>query len=165
MAKRIVVNLWREVVVAFDGDTPIYTFDCVSGDQNHQTEEAEENIAGIGTVGLISGDVVKHKIIRKERWCYSHKYEAQMNYAMFFTSDGKAIHQGTAVGLLSYLKYMDIGNVGSHGCVRLSEDHAAQLYTWAPIGTRVIVVGHSCNHSPSSSDVEAARTEAGVPSL
>jgi lipoprotein-anchoring transpeptidase ErfK/SrfK len=62
-----------------------------------------------------------------------------MNYAMFFTTTGEAIHQGFAVTLLSYLKYFGIDSIGSHGCVRLSEDDAATLYAWTPYGTQVHV--------------------------
>ena len=165
MAKRIVVNLWRQVLVAFDGDNTVYTFDCVSGDRNHPTEEVEESVSGVGTVNTIIGDVVKHRVLRKVRDCYSQKYDAEMPYALFFTHDGKAIHQGFAVGLLSLLKTAQIGNIGSHGCVRIADDNAAQLFTWTPVGTEVVIVGHACNSSPSSSDVEHARQQAGVPSL
>jgi L,D-transpeptidase catalytic domain len=123
MAKRIVVDLWREVLTAYDGDTTTYTFDCVSGDLNHPTEEVEEQVPGIGTVCSISGDWVKHKILSKVRHAVSAKYgNVPMPYAMFFTADGKAIHSGVAVGLLSFLQWANVGSVGSHGCVRLDSD-------------------------------------------
>jgi len=62
-----------------------------------------------------------------------------MNYAMFFTIDGKAIHQSNAVGVTSILKDWGINDLGSHGCVRLAEDNAAKLFQWAPIGTPVFI--------------------------
>ena len=62
-----------------------------------------------------------------------------MNYAMFFTHSGEAIHQGFLVGPLSYLKSWGINGIGSHGCVRLTEDDAASLYSWTPSGTPVWV--------------------------
>jgi len=43
---------------------------------------------------------------------------------MFFTTDGKAIHQSNAVALTSILKDFGLNSLGSHGCVRLSEDNA-----------------------------------------
>jgi hypothetical protein len=166
MAKRIVVNLWREVLIAFDGDRTIFTFDCVSGDREHPTEDVEVNVPGHGIMHVIDGNVVRHQVLRKVRNAVSRTYNnTPMPYALFFTHDGKAIHQGYVVGFSSFLQWADIGNFGSHGCVRLSDDHAAQLYTWTPIGTEVIIVGHACNHSPISTDVERARAEAGVPNL
>jgi hypothetical protein len=98
------VDLSRQILTTFDGDTTVYLFDCVTGDAAHPTEEVEKNVPGKGIVKSISGDEARRQIIRKQHPCYSHKYGAQMDYAMFFTSDGKAIHQGFAVGPLSYLK-------------------------------------------------------------
>jgi lipoprotein-anchoring transpeptidase ErfK/SrfK len=121
MSKRIDVNLTRQVLIAYDGSTEVYTFDCVSGDDVHPTP-----------TGYFS-------IIRKRHPYTSHKYHVPMNYAMFFTKAGEAIHQGFAVGLLSYLKYFGIDSIGSHGCVRLAEDDASTLYQWAPLGTQVHV--------------------------
>lgn len=143
MGKRIEINLNSQVLTAYEGDATVYTFDCVSGDSDHPTEEVEKNVPGKGVVKTISGDVVTHKVLRKVHPCYSQKYEAHMNYALFFTSDGKAIHQGVAVGLLSYLKAWTFADpfIGSHGCVRLSEDHARTLFSWAPVGTTVVIRG------------------------
>lgn len=145
MGKRIEVNLARQVLTAFDGDTTVFVFDCVSGDYAHPTEEVEKNVKGKGIVKSISGNEIRHRVTRKQNPCYSAKYHAQMNYAMFFTSDGKAIHQGFAVMPLSYLKVLEIYGplIGSHGCVRLAEDNARKLYDWTPVGTEVIIRGHA----------------------
>lgn len=62
-----------------------------------------------------------------------------MNYAMFFTVDGKAIHQSNAVGITSILKDWGVNQLGSHGCVRLSEDNARTLFDWAPMNTTVFI--------------------------
>jgi len=174
MGKRILINLWRQVLIAFEGNGTIYTFDCVSGDARHPTEEVEEFVPGKGIVKHISGNVVKHKVIRKQHPCHSTKYNAQMNYALFFTNDGKAIHQGEVVEPLSYLKtgfglLAGVGGalgpiIGSHGCVRLSKDNAEKLYTWASIGTSVIIVGHANEFWNSLGD-KATLEDAGVPHL
>ena len=37
MSKRIEVNLSRQVLLAFDGATQDFCFDCVSGDDSHPT--------------------------------------------------------------------------------------------------------------------------------
>ena len=65
-----------------------------------------------------------------------------MNYAMFFTADGKAIHQyhgALPVSTVRFLKSKVSDYLGSHGCVRLAEDDAKALFEWAPIGTVVEV--------------------------
>lgn len=64
-----------------------------------------------------------------------------MNYAMFFTRTGEAIHQYHGPAPWFFLKtgrsITDL--VGSHGCVRLQEEDAQKLYKWASVGTRVEV--------------------------
>jgi len=97
-------------------------FDCVTGDEDHPP------------------DVGRFQIFRKEKKCFSKKYNSQMDYAMFFTADGKAIHMAHVVGLCSYLKYFGIESIGSHGCVRLDEKDAKWLFIWAPLHTPVHVL-------------------------
>jgi L,D-transpeptidase catalytic domain len=61
---------------------------------------------------------------------------------MFFTHDGKAIHQyhGPApFWLVRGLKQDASDWFGSHGCVRLTEEDASTLYKWAPMHTRIII--------------------------
>ena len=58
---------------------------------------------------------------------------------MFFTTTGEAIHQSHLVGPLSYLKYLGVSSIGSHGCVRLAEEDASALFGWAIVGTPVWV--------------------------
>ncbi len=60
-----------------------------------------------------------------------------MNYAMFFSRDGKAIHEAIGVGVTSYLRFLGVTSLGSHGCVRLSSEHAATMFAWTPVGTKV----------------------------
>jgi lipoprotein-anchoring transpeptidase ErfK/SrfK len=119
--KKIEVDLDRQVLLAFDGSAKIYEFDCVSGDEDHPTP------------------VGRFRVNRKVHPYTSKKYHVAMNYAMFFTHSGEAIHQGFLVGPLSYLKSWGINGIGSHGCVRLAEDEAAALYSWTPIETPVWV--------------------------
>jgi lipoprotein-anchoring transpeptidase ErfK/SrfK len=82
------------------------------------------------------------RIFRKNHPYRSRTYNTQMDYAMFFTNDGKALHQYHGVMPLSIVRVAR-GNVsdwfGSHGCVRLSESDAKALYGWTPLGTTVIV--------------------------
>ena len=122
--KRIVVHLESQTVEVFDGGTRVYNFDCVTGDESHPTEP--------GT----------YKVFKKLHPHRSAKYNAQMNYALFFSADGKALHQYHGLLPLSTVRFMK-SNVsdllGSHGCVRLTEDDAKALYSWTPIGTVVEV--------------------------
>jgi L,D-transpeptidase catalytic domain len=79
---------------------------------------------------------------RKEHPYRSKKYDVDMNFAMFFTSDGKAIHQYHGFAGLDAVRFMR-HNVtdwfGSHGCVRLEESNARSLYNWASLGTQIHV--------------------------
>lgn len=121
MAKRIEVNLNRQVLLAFNGGTQVFVFDCVSGDDAHPTPPGH------------------WRVLRKHRFYVSHTYHVRMDYAMFFTTTGEAIHQSHVVGPLSYLKYLGVDSIGSHGCVRLAEEDAAALFAWTPMGTPVWV--------------------------
>ena len=119
--KSITVALGRQKLFAYEDGQVRFEFDCVSGDISHPTEP-----------GLF-------RITRKARFYTSQTYKVPMNYAMFFTNDGKAIHESHVVGPLSLLKSLGIDSVGSHGCVRLAHEDAVELFDWAPIGTPVRV--------------------------
>jgi lipoprotein-anchoring transpeptidase ErfK/SrfK len=79
--------------------------------------------------------------MRKHAKYRSHTYNVPMNYAMFFTLDGKALHQyhGPGFGVVRAFKTSVSDWFGSHGCVRLREEDARTLFDWAPIGTTVNV--------------------------
>jgi lipoprotein-anchoring transpeptidase ErfK/SrfK len=121
MAKRIEVLLGRQVLIAYEKEKKAFEFDCATGDRDHPT-----------TMG-------HYFIIRKYRMYRSHKYNVPMDFAMFFTHDGKAIHKSHAVGPISCLKYAGFDSFGSHGCVRLADSDARALFEWAPVGTPVYV--------------------------
>lgn len=73
---------------------------------------------------------------------FSDEYDqAPMPYAIFF-SRGLAIH-GTYQG--------GIGRPASHGCVRLSVDHARQLFDWVEKeGASIDIAGSGSGFSPGS---------------
>ena len=119
MPKHIKVLLDRQVLIAYDADKEVFCFDCASGDRSHPTPPGQ------------------YQILRKHPIYRSKKYDVQMDYAMFFSRDGKAIHKSHAVGPISYLKYFNFHWFGSHGCVRLAEGDAKTLFEWTPVGTRV----------------------------
>ena len=119
MTKSIVVDLDRQVLVALDDTRHVYEFDCASGDSSHPTP------------------VGRWKILRKHMKYTSHTYKVPMNFAMFFTTTGEAIHESHAVAVTSFAKYFGINALGSHGCVRLSSSDAAKLFNWTPLHTPV----------------------------
>jgi hypothetical protein len=123
--KRIVVDLSSQRVEAFDGAARVFRFDCVTGDSEHPTDRGA------------------FRIREKYPSYRSRAYNVQMDYAMFFTEDGKALHQYHGPMPLSLVR-MARNTVsdwfGSHGCVRLAEADAKQLFDWAPRGTVVQVL-------------------------
>lgn len=86
--KMILVDLDDQNLFAYDGTRLAHEFYCASGSHGHPT--------------ALWPSV--HRTFRKHREYRSKAYNAQMNYAMFFTVDGKAIHQSNGVGITSILK-------------------------------------------------------------
>ena len=122
--KRIIVDLQAQTLTATEAGATIFKFDCVTGDSSHPT-----------TPGIFH-------IFRKRKVHRSSMYNVQMNYAMFFTQDGKAIHQyhgAVPLSVVRTLKSQVSDWLGSHGCVRLTEADAAALFEWAPLSTAVEV--------------------------
>ncbi len=121
--KIIKVSLTQQIVETYEGSKKVARFECVTGDKDHPTDRGA------------------FKILRKVHPYRSRSYDVQMNYAMFFTTDGKALHQYHGPFPLSTVrKARDVSEwFGSHGCVRLAEDDAKALYQWAAVGTTVIV--------------------------
>jgi len=122
--KIIKIDLKQQIVETWLGDKPVHRFDCLSGDKEHPTDP--------GTF----------TIFRKHHPYRSQAYGTQMDYAMFFTYDGKALHQyhgSTPLAILRVLRRLIGRRYGSRGCVRLREDDAKALFEWAPIGTIVHV--------------------------
>jgi lipoprotein-anchoring transpeptidase ErfK/SrfK len=119
----IEVDLATQTLKALDGPTVVYNFECITGDEDHPTDKGN------------------FQIFAKDEKHVSHKYHVKMYYAMFFTHDGKAIHQyhGPAFSLVRSLKKNTSDWFGSHGCVRLTEEDARALYKWAAINTKVTV--------------------------
>ena len=123
MAKSILVDLRTQTVVANDGTAIFHTCDCVSGDSDHPTPRGHFTIE------------------RKHHPYVSHTYRVPMNYALFFTNSGVALHQyhGPAPWWLLRAARAVTKAVGSHGCVRLEEEDARKLFDWATLGTVVEV--------------------------
>lgn len=122
--KRIAVYLSAQQLEVVENGCSNGSFPCVTGDYEFPTERGE------------------FRVLSKQHPYRSKKYDVQMNYAMFFTSDGKAIHQYHGLSPLWLVRWMkqDLTDwFGSHGCVRLEEQDAKALYEWVAVGTRVTV--------------------------
>jgi hypothetical protein len=123
-AKQIIVDLASQTLEAVEAGKRVFFFDCVTGDSTHPTDK--------GTF----------RVLRKHHPHTSSTYHVRMDYAMFFTTDGKAVHQYHGMVPLSVvrtLKSKVSDYMGSHGCVRLTEENARALYEWTPVGTQVRV--------------------------
>src|SRR5262249_51066163 len=82
---------------------------------------------------------------------YSQEWDnAPMPHAIFFDLDGHAIH--------GFFDVKHLGSAVSHGCVRLSPDHAATLYSLIKAQgmseTKVVVAGHT----PGGDNAPVARS-------
>ncbi|MDI6777762.1 MAG: L,D-transpeptidase [Patescibacteria group bacterium] len=79
------------------------------------------------------------KVLGKRGRAWSNKYKLYMPYFMQFTGVGHGIHElpewpgGYKEGAAH------LGTPVSHGCVRLGVGPAASIYSWAEIGTPVVV--------------------------
>lgn len=122
-AKKIVILLDEMELDAFEDGKLVFSFDTVPGDKDHPTPK-----------GCFF-------INRKHEKYTSKKYKVPMNFAMFFTNTGEAIHQYHGVLSVSTLKSLKSASdwFGSHGCARLDESNAKKLFEWAPVGTPVHV--------------------------
>ena len=125
--KEIHIYIERQILIAHENGEEVYNFDIVIG------REGKETTAGT------------FEIFRKHEKYTSQAYGAEMPYAMFFTTDGKAIHGTQMATLRSYLQTYISEGVGSHGCVGLTDDNALALFEWAPMGTPVIVISEEDN--------------------
>jgi len=107
---------------AWEGNVLVYEFDMVSGRPGKETHPGVFHIS------------------RKYEDYTSKKYGSPMPYTMFFTLDGKAIHATKWATLRSYLHAYITESVGSHGCVGLTQEDAEEIFAWAPMHTRVVVL-------------------------
>lgn len=121
--KQIIVELDDQDLFAYEGSKQKFELHSTSGDKEHPTSTKPQLF----------------HIFRKHKKYTSRTYNAKMDYAMFFTYDGKAIHQAYGVWVTSILKDLGADYFGSHGCVRLSESSAKELFEWTPMNTPVFI--------------------------
>lgn len=125
-AKLIEVDLSNQSMRALEGGQVAFAFDCVTGAKDHPTEPGH------------------FRIISKSDKHVSRTYGVPMHWALFFTTDGKAFHQYHGLlplGTVRMFKEQVTDYVGSHGCVRLTEENAKALFHWADQRTHVVISG------------------------
>jgi L,D-transpeptidase catalytic domain len=124
LRKRILVSLDAQMLWAVQDGRVKFEFPCATGDSSHPTDK-----------GIFP-------IFRKRETHVSSTYNVPMNYAMFFTQDGKAVHQYHGMLGLTAVRFMKTtvsDMFGSHGCVRLEQQNANSLFNWTPLHTEVHV--------------------------
>ena len=99
-------------------------------------------LVSTGTVALPT-PLGAFKIMSKSELAYSRAYSLYMPNFMQFTPQGAGIHGlpfwKYANGKIVYEGANHLGKRVSHGCVRLSLDAAQKVFSWADVGTAVII--------------------------
>ena len=109
--KLIVVTLDRQLLAYYENGKLISCYPISSGKKGRSTPVGE------------------FKIVNKTPNGFSKKYKSPMPWTMAL-NELYAVHAGELPG------YPD-----SHGCIRLSNENAQELYNWAEIGTKVLIIG------------------------
>lgn len=116
--KWVDVNLTTQTMVAYEGQTPVYSSRVSSGVWDHPTV--------IGTYRIY----VKYVSTRMTGGVGAEHYDIpNVPYTMYFYS-GYALHG-------AYWHH-NFGQPMSHGCVNLPVDVSKWMFEWAPIGTMVV---------------------------
>lgn len=116
--KWVDVNLSTQTMVAYEGQTPVYTARVSSGVYKHPTVVGTYRVyAKYRTTRMQGGEGVEHYDI------------PNVPYTLYFYS-GYALHGA--------FWHNNFGHPMSHGCVNLSVNDSKWMYDWAPIGTMVV---------------------------
>jgi LysM repeat protein len=116
--KWIDVNLSTQTLVAYAGDTPVFTTLVSTGVPAYPTV--------VGTFKIQTK--LRYDDMRGGSGADAY-YLPDVPYVMYFYTGGYALH-GT-------YWHHNFGQPMSHGCVNLPTDAAAWVYNWAPIGTTI----------------------------
>jgi LysM repeat protein len=116
--KWIDVNLSTQTLVAYEGDTPVFTTLVSTGVPAYPTV--------VGTFKIQTK--LRYDDMRGGSGADAY-YLPDVPYVMYFYTGGYALH-GT-------YWHHNFGQPMSHGCVNLPTDAAAWVYNWAPIGTTI----------------------------
>jgi hypothetical protein len=128
-AKWIDVNLTHQVVTAYEGARAVYVAPTTSGRPGWETptgtfriQRRVENETMIGST-LLRLDTLEVPDYRLEN----------VKWTQYFTANGAAIHT-------NYWRPADLFGVpSSHGCLGMAEQHARWFWSWASVGTPLVV--------------------------
>jgi LysM repeat protein len=116
--KWIDVNISSQMMVAFEGQTPVFSARVSTGVPRHATVE--------GTYRIYA----RYRSTKMEGGQGSeYYYIPNVPYVMYFYS---------GYGLHGAYWHNNFGTPMSHGCVNLPVDAAKWMFEWAPIGTLVV---------------------------
>jgi len=114
-ARRILVDLSEQQLIAFEGDTPVHAFPVSTGDAAHPN--------------LVGRFAVQHKYERIDLIGADYYYH-DVPYVMAFARPFY-IHAAPWRA--------EFGVPVSRGCVTLAPADAAWLFAWAEVGTAVVI--------------------------
>ncbi len=122
-SQHIVVNLSQQRACAYEGSRTVFCGHVSSGKPGHRTPT--------GHFHVMEKDI-DHR---------SSKYPkpnggAKMHYMLRITGGGIAMHLGHTPNYPA-----------SHGCIRMQNGFAQQMYRWAHVGTPVSVIGRPGHYS------------------
>lgn len=116
--KWVDVTLSTQTMIAYEGQTPVFTAKISSGVARHPTIEGMYRVyAKYTSTRMKGGEGAEHYDI------------PNVPYTMYFYAD-YALHGA--------FWHNNFGHPMSHGCVNLAVDVSKWMYNWAPIGTLVV---------------------------
>jgi len=127
--KRIEVDLTRQIVLAYDGDSLVYNFLISSGTYG-RTPTGEFKIWAKVKAQKMSGGSEELGTyyylpnVQNVMFFYNDKYEKKLGYSF---------HQA--------YWHNNFGVPMSHGCINMTTDDSATLYAWADVGTPITIYG------------------------
>jgi lipoprotein-anchoring transpeptidase ErfK/SrfK len=119
------VNLTLQIATAYDGQTPVRSVLISPGRPGWDTP--------IGTFQIqrrVASETMDGRTLGDPRVTYRVEH---VRWTQYFTSDGSALHE-------NYWRSADqFGMPGSHGCIGMRSQDAAWFWTWAGVGTPLVI--------------------------
>jgi len=123
----VLVNLSEQMAYAIEDDSILFEGRISSGKKGRETPEGEYNI-------------LQKKRVHKSNLWPKPRGGAKMPYMMRLSNDGIAMHLGYVPN-----------KAASHGCIRLKNGFAQEMFAWAKVGTKVFVEGDASEYGRKSS--------------
>ena len=123
----VLVNLSEQMAYAIEDDSILFEGRISSGKKGRETPEGEYVI-------------LQKKRLHKSNLWPKPKGGAKMPYMMRLSNDGIAMHLGYVPN-----------RPASHGCIRLKNGFAQEMFAWAKVGTKVLVEGDASEYGKKPS--------------